>query len=286
MRVEPVNLLKAYRALLRQFGPQGWWPVYRTTSRQPRRYDRDPDMRSSGPIEGRPGGALQRFTCPKRLTESDRFQICIGAILTQNTAWRNVEIALGQLLNVSPPPRNGGSGSDSSREARRAKWERGRGGPLTSEHIVSLPCRRLASLIRPAGYFNQKAQKLQIFSRWLLKRYDGSLARFFRQPTDVCRMELLSLWGIGQETADSMLLYAGRHSVFVVDAYTKRWLAKVAEAKLRPLWTYDEYQRFFMDRLPHDAQLFNEFHALIVAWGKRFGSRKIVVGKLESSNRT
>jgi endonuclease-3 related protein len=134
--------------------------------------------------------------------------------------------------------------------------------------FASLPRPKLASLIRPAGYFNQKAKKLQIFSRWLLREYDGSLAKFFRLSTEDCRLKLLSLWGIGPETADSTLLYAGRHPVFVVDAYTKRWLAEVSKTRLWTLRTYDEYQQFFMDRLPHDARLFNEFHALIVSWGK------------------
>lgn len=250
--MEVFDLMPEYRKFLRRFGPQGWWPIYRATSYQLQATSQDrihPEL-----VEGRTGGvSLQRCPCPKRLTESDRFQICVGAILTQNTAWRNVEIALERLLNVSPPPRNGG---------------RGRGGVWAPEHIASLSHGHLAQFIRPAGYFNQKAKKLQILSRWLLKRYDGSLARFFRQSTAQCRAELLSLWGIGSETADSMLLYAGRHPVFVIDAYTRRWFAEVAEAKLRPLRTYDEYQRFFMDRLSRDAQIFNEFHALIVAWGK------------------
>lgn len=217
---------------------------------------------------------LVRLSSPKRLTEADRFQICVGAILTQNTAWTNVERALASLAHAaasrqpqatseltkmfSPPP----TGRGSVRGRGRAPW--------LPAWIASLRRDRLAHLIRPAGYFNQKAKKLHIFSRWLLREHDGSLAQFFRLSTDDCRLQLLSLWGIGPETADSILLYAGRHPVFVIDAYTKRWLAtqEVSNTECLTLRTYAEYQRFFMDRLPHDAALFSEFHALIVAWGK------------------
>lgn len=247
--IGPHNLLNAYRLLLRHYGHQHWWPIYRATSpsRQPQATSRNqihPD-----PVEGRLGGVvLQRCPCPKRLTEADRFQICVGAILTQNTAWTNVERAFAAIMRAAP-----------SRKPQAAS-------PWSPRWIVSLPRAELARLIRPAGYFNQKARKLQIFSRWLLAQHDGSLAKFFRLSTDDCRLQLLALWGIGPETADSILLYAGRHPVFVIDAYTKRWLeTKMSKAELR---TYDEYQRFFMDRLPRDARLFSEFHALIVAWGK------------------
>ncbi|MBI4434744.1 hypothetical protein HY635_02920 [Candidatus Uhrbacteria bacterium] len=258
------NLLHEYEKLLRQFGPQGWWPVYRLEGRAVRRevtHNPISRLRPQTPD-------LMRCPCPKRLTESDRFQICVGAILTQNTAWTNVEKVFERFQQFSPPL--AGRGSDLSfRSSRRAKEERGRV-LWTPRTIASLRHHHLAQLIRPAGYFNQKARKLRIFSRWLLDRYDGSLAQFFRQPTDVCRAELLSLWGIGPETADSMLLYAGRHPVFVIDAYTKRWLVaqKLSNTKC---WTYDECRRFFMDRLPHNTQLFNEFHALLVVWGKEHG---------------
>lgn len=254
--METFDLMAEYRKFLRRFGPQGWWPVYRAASSQPQATSRTrirPEL-----VEGRFGAfAIQRCAYPQRLTEVDRFQICVGAILTQNTAWTNVERAFTDIF--SPPP--GGRGSARGREHTHwaPKW------------FTSLSRSKLASLIRPTGYFNQKAKKLQIFSRWLLREYGGSLERFFRLPTHNCRLQLLSLWGIGPETADSMLLYAGRHPVFVVDAYTKRLLAHavgVSNTQCLTLRTYDEYQRFFMDRLPHDASLFNEFHALIVAWGK------------------
>lgn len=243
-----INLMARYRALLRRFGPQGWWPIYEFQIS---------DFKFR----------MIRRPCPKRLTESDRFQICVGAILTQNTAWRNVEQALTNIF--SPPPQKKNI-SLSSEISNLKSMVRGRDrAPWSPAWIAPLRHDRLAHLIRPAGYFNQKAKKLQIFSRWLLEQYDGSLARFFRQPTEQCRTELLSLWGIGPETADSMLLYAGRHPVFVIDAYTKRWLTHtLSNTQCLTLQAYDGCQRFFMDHLPRDARLFNEFHALIVAWGK------------------
>ena len=251
----PHDLRVQYRRLLRQFGPQGWWPLYEFEI-------------SDFKLQ------MTRKQCPKRLTEAERFQICVGAILTQNTAWTNVEKVFERFHQFSPPPAGSGSPIASGRGSERGivrstsgsvmGWENASWSP---DMIVSLHGDHLARLIRPAGYFNQKAEKLQAFSRWLLDRYGGSLRRFFRQPTDRCRAELLSLWGIGPETADSMLLYAGRHPAFVIDAYTKRWLEKQKLSNTK-CSTYDDYQRFFMDRLPHDAALFNEFHALIVACGK------------------
>ena len=124
-----------------------------------------------------------------------RLEVIVGAYLTQNTNWSNVEKAIGNL-----------------RDAR----------VLSVSGLRSIPLRRLATLVRPSGYFRQKALKLKTFIGFLDKSYGGSLDRMFRQPTDKLRAELLSLNGVGPETADSILLYAGNHPVFVVDAYTRR----------------------------------------------------------------
>src|SRR5437879_6409000 len=151
-----------------------------------------------------------------------RFEVIVGAYLTQNTAWTNVERALANLraahlLNVAGIRR------------------------------VTLP--ELERLIRPSGYFRQKAQRLKTFVAFLDKRYGGSLTRMFHQPTDKLREELLSLNGVGPETADSILLYAGNHPVFVVDAYTKRILAR--HDILPEKWDYEEIRRLFQsDLLP------------------------------------
>jgi endonuclease-3 related protein len=128
-----------------------------------------------------------------------RFEVIVGAYLTQNTSWTNVEKALGNL-----------------RKARR----------LTVSGIRRTPQPKLEQLIRPAGYFRQKAQRLKTFVSLLDERYGGSLARMFARPTGELRDELLALNGVGPETADSILLYAGNHPVFVVDAYTRRILER------------------------------------------------------------
>lgn len=124
-----------------------------------------------------------------------RFEVIIGAFLTQNTSWSNVELAMRQLRAAKVLSLSG------IREIERAKLEK---------------------LVRSSGYFRQKAERLKNFVKFLDANYDGSLTRMFSQPTDKLREELLSLNGIGPETADSILLYAGQHAVFVVDAYTKR----------------------------------------------------------------
>ena len=124
-----------------------------------------------------------------------RFEVIAGAILVQNTAWINVEKA---LLNL-----------------RRAKL-------LNAAGIRRVPLSRLEQLVRPAGFYRQKAARLKLFVTFLDKHHGGSLTRMFRQPTAALRAELLSLNGIGPETADSILLYAGGHPIFVVDAYTRR----------------------------------------------------------------
>jgi endonuclease-3 related protein len=128
-----------------------------------------------------------------------RFEVIVGAYLTQNTAWTNVEKALDNL--------------------RRARL-------LTIRGIRRTPQTQLEQLIRPAGYFRQKAQRLKTFVSFLDERYGGSLARMFARPTGELRDELLALNGVGPETADSILLYAGNHPVFVVDAYTRRILER------------------------------------------------------------
>jgi endonuclease-3 related protein len=125
---------------------------------------------------------------------------------------------------------------------------------------------RLARLIRSSGYFRQKAKKLKAFTRFIQENYAGSLARMFRVPTEILREQLLAVHGIGPETADSILLYAGNHPVFVVDAYTRRILERHSLAS--PRFKYDQIRALFEQNLPRDPQLFNEFHALIVRTGK------------------
>jgi endonuclease III related protein len=170
-----------------------------------------------------------------------RFEVIVGAILTQNTSWANVEAAIKNL-----------------RAARL----------LTPHAMEAVALGKLALLIRSSGYFRQKARKLKAFTRFLFAEYSGSLTRMFRTPTSVLRGQLLSVHGIGPETADSILLYAGKHPVFVIDAYARRILERhnLATAK----HSYEELRTLFESSLPRDPQLFNEYHALIVRTGKLF----------------
>ena len=168
-----------------------------------------------------------------------RLEIIIGAILTQNTAWTNVEKAI-----------------------RNLKKER----VFAFKTLSAIPEKTLAELIKPSGYYNIKAGRIKNFLKFLNTRYNGSLGRMFGTDLYRLREELLSVKGIGQETADSILLYAGNKPIFVADAYTKRifsrhgFISKNAE--------YKEIQSLFMDNLRQDAGLFNEYHALIVELGK------------------
>lgn len=183
---------------------------------------------------------------PQRWWPGDTsFEVIVGAILTQNTAWTNVEKAIHNL--------------------KKAKL-------LNPKRLHELSHGELAKYIRPAGYFNIKAKRLKHFLNYLFDDYGGRLDRMFRKRTDALRRELLQVNGIGPETADSILLYAGNHVIFVVDAYTKRIFSRhqIIDADA----DYHDIQEIFMKNLPHDMQMFNEYHALIVRVGKDFCRNK------------
>lgn len=167
------------------------------------------------------------------------FEIIVGAILTQNTNWGNVEKA---IINLKAE------------------------GILSPEGLRDVNHNHLAMLIRPSGYFNIKAGRLKHFIEYLFKRHGGSLKKMFSLDLKQLRHELLEVKGIGPETADSILLYAGGYPVFVVDAYTVRIFQRLGI--LTEEVTYHETQELFMDSLPHDTKMFNEYHALIVRLGK------------------
>ena len=204
-----------------------------------------------------------------------RFEVVVGAYLTQNTAWTNVELALANLRTAQV---------------------------LSVDGIRRIRLARLERLIRSSGYFRQKARRLKTFIAFLDSKYNGSLDELFAQPTDKLREELLSLNGVGPETADSILLYAGNHPVFVVDAYTRRILDR--HKILAEKADYEEIREFFQRSLApvmHEHQLteappleagfpgaghlpsamstttrtalvqvYNEMHGLIVGVGKHF----------------
>ncbi len=224
----PLNPGKIYKILLDNFGPQDWWPV-------------DKEYHKN------------RYSDP-------RFEIIIGAILTQNTAWANVEKALVNLkLNNT----------------------------LTVRKIVETEIEHLKTMIQPSGYYNQKANRLKVLASHLNKNYKN-LDRFFSREIQEIRSELLSLNGIGPETADSILLYAGNHPVFVVDAYTKRLRERVPINIKKE--SYDGIQQYFEGELKKYfptkdiAQLYKELHALIVKLAKNYCRKKPVCNKCPLKN--
>jgi len=163
----------------------------------------------------------------------------VGAVLTQSAAWLNVEKAIANLKSAK---------ALSPRALRQ----------------LSLP--EIATLIHPCGYYNAKARKLQSLAQWLGEYYNDNLNKLFANTTDQLRQQLLSIHGIGQETADSIILYAANKPIFVIDAYTRRIINRVGLAPGSN--GYTAYQALFMDNLPADVGLFNEYHALLVCLGK------------------
>jgi endonuclease-3 related protein len=168
------------------------------------------------------------------------FEVIVGAILTQTAAWGNVEKALANL--------------------RAAKV-------LSPPALRHLPVSELATLVHPCGYYNAKALKLKSFAYWLGNHYDDDLNRLFANDIYDLRQQLISIHGIGQETADSIILYAVGKPIFVVDAYTRRIISHIGLAPSQN--SYGAYQALFMDNLPPDVKLFNEYHALLVCLGKK-----------------
>ncbi|OGH64599.1 MAG: hypothetical protein A3J66_00685 [Candidatus Magasanikbacteria bacterium RIFCSPHIGHO2_02_FULL_47_14] len=225
-----MDLIAVYKELYRTHGPQGWWPVLG---------EDDEKIRA---VYGIPYQSFEKYRLPWR---DPFFEIAVGAILTQNTAWTSVVLALTNLFQAHA---------------------------LTPELILSSDLSRLESLIRPAGYFRQKARALQTFSNWVVTNYHGDIRRARRRGLPTLRTSLLDLWGVGFETADDILLYALNKPIFVIDAYTKR----LCEFHGISFKSYEEYRLFFEQQLTNDQNTFHktrvkwyqEYHALIVRWGK------------------
>jgi len=167
------------------------------------------------------------------------FEVMVGAILTQSAAWSNVEKAIANLKAA---------------------------GVLSPQGIRRLPLAELAEIIRPSGYYNAKAKKLKSLAHWLGEKCGDDLSQLFATGTGSLRQQLLSIHGIGPETADSIILYAVGKPVFVIDAYTRRIVNRIGLAPVDN--GYDAYQAFFMENLPTDVRLFNEYHALLVCLAK------------------
>jgi endonuclease-3 related protein len=175
----------------------------------------------------------------------DALEMMVGAILTQNTSWNNVEKAIENLKKR---------------------------GILNIEALNGIPISELAEEIRPAGYFNIKAARLKNLIKFIVERYDGDIPMLLMEKSDTLRECLLSIKGVGPETADSILLYAVERPVFVIDTYTHRILNRHGLADDQA--SYYDLQELFTDNLAEDTGLFNEFHALIVRIGKEYCRRK------------
>ncbi|MBF0493292.1 MAG: endonuclease III domain-containing protein [Deltaproteobacteria bacterium] len=184
---------------------------------------------------------LQHFGPQKWWPAETAFEVIVGAVLTQNTNWMNVEKAITQL--------------------KQKKL-------LNFKSLFEIEEASLAELIRPAGYFNVKAKRLKALLRFIFEETEGELDPLFELPPSNLREKLLQVKGVGPETADSILLYAAQKPIFVVDQYTYRVLSRhflIPEES-----SYEEMQYFMIQHLPEDLNLFNEYHALIVRVGKEF----------------
>lgn len=184
---------------------------------------------------------LDRFGQQYWWPGESEFEVMVGAILTQNTNWSNVEKAINNLKNANR---------------------------LSPESLFRIESSELAELIRPAGYYNVKAKRLKNFINWFFEKYAGILENLERIGTGSLREELLAIKGIGAETADSILLYALGRDVFVVDTYTARIAAR--HQLIEPGASYEELQYLFESKLKSDVELFNEYHALLVKLGKDY----------------
>ncbi|MBI2542428.1 endonuclease III domain-containing protein [Candidatus Woesearchaeota archaeon] len=206
------KILVMYNRLLSHLGPKLWWPVTEKGKFHPEY--------SGGPKN-----------------KKQKLEVCFGAILTQNTSWKNAEKAITGL-----------SKNDL----------------IDVKKIIKIKNEKLAQIIKSSGYHNQKAKKLKNFCDFLLKNHNGRLDLLFKNDVAEIRRQLLSVSGIGPETADSIILYAAKRPVFVIDAYTKRIMSRIGHKER----TYEELQELFMQGLPNSEKLFNEHHALLVELGK------------------
>jgi endonuclease-3 related protein len=177
---------------------------------------------------------------------SSPFEVAIGAILTQNTNWKNVEKAINNLKKHNL---------------------------LSPKKLKEIDEKKLSILIKSAGYYNQKAKKIKEFVKFLVENYNGKMEEMKKENPEDLREKLLSIKGIGRESADSILLYALDMPVFVVDAYTYRIMLR--HGLIYEDITYDELKELFEKNLPHDVKIFNEYHALLVKLGKEFCKKSV-----------
>lgn len=218
-----------YDSLLKEFNEQHWWPVTKS-------------------------GFMPKYHKKIKLNDKQKLEICFGAILTQNTNWKNVEKA---VINLN------------------------KNNLIDIDKIIKISNKKLAKIIKSSGYHNQKAKKLKNFCQYINKNYNNKINGFFNNDIVKLRNELLLINGIGPETADSMILYAAKKPVFVIDAYTKRIYARVFKKELK----YEELQQIFTKELNNDEKLFNEYHALLVELGKNICKTKPLCDKCPINTR-
>ncbi len=202
MKPDKQDLLDLYERLFAEHGPRHWWPT-------------------SG------GGG--------------RFEIICGAILTQNTQWRNAENSLANMKEA---------------------------GYWSFAAVHAAPELELAEVIKPSGYYNTKSRKLKTFAAVVEEEHGGSLESLFDRSVHELRKKLLGIWGIGEETCDDIVLYAAEKPTFVIDRYTTRLIDRLGW-EVKGAGKYSDYKRLFEDLLPADTPLFNEFHAVIDGHGAR-----------------
>ncbi len=201
---------------------------------------------------------LDNETIPKyhkniKLNQKQKLEICFGSILTQNTNWKNVEKTIVQLNKNQL---------------------------IDINKIIKIDNKTLAEKIKSSGYYNQKAIKLKNFCLFLKNNYNKNIEKLFSNSITTLRNKLLSINGIGPETADSIILYAAKKPIFVVDAYTKRIMNRIGFKEN----TYDELQNLFMNNLNSDEKSFNEYHALLVELGKNICKKKLLCDQCPINN--
>lgn len=211
---------KIYSILEKRYGKQNWWPVTEQ------------------------GEISPEYASGKR-TGKQKLEIIFGAILTQNTSWKNVEKAIINLNKKSL---------------------------VNIKKINSINQNKLANIIRSSGYYNQKAKKLKLFCDYLIKNYDGDLKKLLSKNEKDLREELLRIHGIGEETADSIILYAAEKPVFVIDAYTKRIFSRIGICSEKI--SYGELKKLTSESIRKNTKVYNEYHALLVKLGKEICRKK------------
>ncbi len=213
-------LLEIYNLLKDRYGAQNWWPI----------------------VENGECYYKEEYVKRER-TEEEVFEIIVGAILTQNTMWKNVILAISNLKRENI---------------------------FSIDDFLKVKIEKIANLIKPSGYYNQKAKKLKAIAKFL--KQEGNILSLKNESLLYVRKKLLSVWGVGFETADSIMLYGFNFPVFVVDAYTKRIFSRLG--LINEDSDYDKIRKYFEKNLPCNTEIYKEYHALIVKFGKNICAKK------------